>query len=206
MVPPKSVFPFLAKVTAGTLGQSQTNLETVLIQTNVFTTLGQFGKAGYGSSFHNTASSMVNVYLSSESGSTDSTKIRTNMTSIKAGSTIKLNATIADFDTGTGNVISAGSRLIINIPKGWTDVNVLSHNGFSTPSYYPFPDTSSQIVGILSDDLTGENGIARTIQFTVKSPPVPDTQMYVMYVLAEGDSNNSFPIGPLAEIVLQVVP
>lgn len=206
-VPPRSVFPFLAKVTPGSLAGSQNDLETIVIQTNVFTTLGQFGKSGYGSAMKNGASSLVNVYLSKVPESTSSANIISNMTAIKSGSQVTFNATIAYFDTETSNVISAGSRLIINIPKGWTNVNILSNNEFSTPTYQSFPDTSSQIVGVLNSDITGASGAAaRSIKFTATAPPVTDTQMYIMYILAEGDVNNAFPIGPLAEIVLQVVP
>ncbi|MEO9309244.1 MAG: hypothetical protein ABI337_03010 [Nitrososphaera sp.] len=206
IIAPKSVFPFLVKINAGSLAGAQDDLETILIQTNVFTTLGQFGKAGYGSAMRNTGSSLVNVYLAEIPQSTNDNDIITNMTNIKRGTIKTFNATIADFDTGTANVISAGSRLIINIPKGWTDVRILSHDGFSTPTYQTFPDTSSQIVGILSGDITGAGGIARTIQFSAKAPPITDTQMYVMYILADGNVNNQFPIGPLAEAVLQVTP
>lgn len=205
-IEPKSVFPFLAQVTPGSLAGSQDNLETVVIQTNVFTTLGQFGKAGYGSAMKNTGASMPNVYLSKVPGSMSTTNLITNMTQIKAGSTVTFNATIADFDTGSTNVISSGSRLIVNIPKGWSNVNIISYTGFSAPTYLSFADTSSQIMGVLNGDVTGGSGIARTIQFTAQAPPIPDTQMYVMYVLADGDVNNSFPIGPLAEVVLQVIP
>ncbi len=206
MIPPKSVFPFLVKVTPGTLGGSAIDLETVLVQTNVFTTLGQFGKSGYGSSFRNGGSSVANVYLSSIPETTNDNNIRTNMTSIKSGTTITLNATIADFDTGLTNVISSGSRLIINIPASWTNVNVISYNGFSTPTYQTFQDGSSQLVGVLNTDVTGAGGIAKTIKFSVTAPSVSDKQMYVMYVLGEGDISNAFQIGSLAEIVLQVIP
>lgn len=206
IVQPKSVFPFLVRVTPGTLGGSAIDLETVLIQTNVFTTLGHFGKAGYGSSFRNGGSSIPNVYLSAVSGSVIDANIRANMISIRPGIPITLNATMADFDTGTSNVIASGSRLIVNIPIGWTGVNVLTHTGFSTPTLQSFPDGSSQLVGVLNGDLTGAGGIARTIQFSVTPPAVSETKMYVMYVLAEGDATGSFQLGPLAEIVLQVVP
>jgi hypothetical protein len=205
-IEPKSVFPFLVQVNAGSLAGAQDDLETILIQSNVFTTLGQFGKAGYGSSMRNTGSSLANVYLSRVPESTSSNNIMTNMTNIKAGTYVTLNATIADFDTGSTNAISAGSRLIINIPKGWTDVSILSYNGFSAPTYQTYSDTSSQIVGVLSQDITGAGGVARSIKFQAKAPPILDTQMYVMYVLADGDVNNQYPIGPLAEAVLQVTP
>lgn len=212
IIPPKSVFPFLVQVTAGSLAGAQDDLETVLIQTNVFTTLGQFGKAGYGSSMRNTGSSMPNVFLSKTTASSNPNDILTNMTNIKPGTYKTFNATIADFDTGSTNSIASGSRLIINIPKGWSDVTILSHNGFSTPTYLTFADTSSQIVGILNTDISGAAGTAKTIQFRAKAPPIFDTQMYVMYILADGDvtkssdPTNPYPIGPLAEVLLQVTP
>ncbi len=205
-IDPKSVFPFLVQVTPGAIAGDQSDLETVLIQTNVFTTLGQFGKAGYGSAMKNSGSALANVYLSKIPESMSSNNIITNMTKIKAGTLVTFNATVADFDTGTTNVISAGSQLIINIPKGWTDVNILTYDGFSAPTYQAFPDTSSQIVGVLNGDITGAGGIARTIKFTARAPPIPDTQMYVMYILADGDISNQFPMGPLVEAVLQVTP
>ncbi len=205
-IEPKSVFPFLVQVNAGSLAGAQDDLETILVQTNVFTTLGQFGKAGYGSSMRNTGSSLVNVYLSKVVDSTNPNDIMTNKTNVLPGSTQTFNAVLADLDTGSTNKISAGARLIINIPKGWTNVNVLSSNGFAAPTFQTFPDTSSQIVGVLSSDLTGAGGIAKTIQFSATAPPISDKQMYVMYVLADGDVNNEFPVGPLAEIVLQVSP
>lgn len=191
---------------SGSLANANDNLQTIVIQTNVFTTLGQFGKSGYGSSMRNAGSSVPNVYLSKIPDSTASVNIMSDLTNIKSGSFVTVNATIADFDSGTTNKISSGSRLIINIPKGWTNVSILSSNGFSTPTYQTFGDTSSQIVGVLNTDITGASGTAKSIQFRVQAPSISDTQMYVMYVLADGDVNNQFPIGPIAEAVLQVTP
>lgn len=208
VIAPKSVSPFLAKVKPGNLpGGSIPDPETVLIQVNAFTTLGQFGKAGYGSSMHLSNTVIPNVYLSKVADSTNNNDIIANMTGILPGETRVFNAVLADLDGDAASKISAGSRLIINIPRGWTDVTVLGNTGFSTPTYQAFPDGSSQIVGQLEADLDGANGLGKTITFSATAPPVASTQMYVMYILADGYiSGQSSSIGPLAEVVLRVSP
>ncbi|MEW6043641.1 MAG: hypothetical protein AB1608_05215 [Thermoproteota archaeon] len=205
IVPPKSVFPFLSKVKPGKLGASGVEPETVIIQTNVFTTLGQFGKAAYGTSMR-TSSAIPNVYLSKVVDSTNPADIIANKTGILPGSNQTFNIVLADMEVGTGNVISAGSRLIINIPRGWSNVNVIGNTGFSAPTFQSFPDGSSQLVATLLNPLSGAGGTGKTITFTATAPPITDTRMYVMYVLADGYVNDSIVIGPLAEIVLRVSP
>ena len=204
-IPPYSVFPFLVKIEPGHLAGMQDSLETIIVQTDIFTTLGEFGKTGYGSSMDNQGSSIANVYLSTIPDSTATANIYSNKAGILAGTSQTFNVVLADFDTDATNKIDAGSRVIINVPKGWTDVNVQSTTGFST-SQQNFPDSSTQIVGQLLSDLTGVGGIGKTITFSATSPCVGNIQMFVMYILADGKINNDFSIGPLAEIVLQVVP
>ena len=46
--------------------------------------------------------------------------------------------------------------------------------------------------------------LSYTIQFSATAPSITNDQMYVMYVLGQGETSNSFAIGPLTEIVLQV--
>lgn len=206
LVNPKSVFPFLVKAMPGNLGGSGAEPETVIVQTNVFTTLGQFGKAAYGTSIR-TSSSIANVYLSKVVDSTSATDIIANKTGILPGSTQTFNVVLADLESNTANKISAGSRLIINVPRGWSEVTVTGNTGFLTPTFQSFPDGSSQIVAQLAADLTGGAGsAAKTITFTAKAPPITDTRMYVMYVLADGYVNGNIVMGPLAEVVLRVSP
>jgi len=100
--------------------------------------------------------------------------------------------------------------LIINVPKGWI-VNESSINGHGdfTTSYQFFDDTSSQIIGELNADLPS-GGV--TVTFNATAPIVDDNaRMYVMYLLAEGHTDNGSPsddftIGPLQEAILQVIP
>ena len=77
-------------------------------------------------------------------------------------------------------------------------------SGFDSTSITPFGDGSSQIVGELSDNLGTGTNVADTIQFSARAPDVSSDQMYVMYILAQGQSSNTFSIGPLSEIVLQI--
>ena len=211
-IPGHSVVPFLAKVQPGSLsGGSGDILESVPVQIDVFTTLGQFGKAGYSTSIDNDNQPLANVFLTKNLAGTADADIITNMTGIGSGNIIKFNATLADFDPGTSDYIDGDSthksRLIINIPKGWSTPTILSNTGFNAPTINTYSDGSSQISAELSSDLTGAGGTGRTIQFESTAPTVSSTQMYVMYVLADGTTNDGYlGLGPLSEIVLQVVP
>ena len=209
LVPAYSSVPFLVKITPGSLsGGPNASLETIPVTANVFTTLGQFGKAGYATSLDNGGAPLANVYLTDNPGSTANSNILSSIAGIASGSTVKLNATLADFDTSSSQFIDKTvSRLIINIPKGWTNPTVINAGGFNIVNpIQTYPDGSSQIVGLLQSDLTGVGGIAQTIQFTVTAPTVTTTQLYVMYILADGTTTNGDnALGPLAEVVLQVV-
>ena len=208
VVDPYSVLPFAVKMDAGSLSGGPTDvLEVIPTQVDVFTTLGQFGKAGYGTSMDNGGSALANVYLTDVPRSTAPANILTNVTGIPPGTPIKLNATLADFDTGSSKEIDEDSRLIINIPRGWTSPTVLNAPAFTILPIQTYSDGSSQIVGVLDNELTGSGGIAETIEFQITSPVVTSTQLYVMYVLADGTADDgNMALGPLAEIILQVRP
>lgn len=210
-VPGLSSVSFLTLVDPGFIKSSGEFLETVPVDVNVYTTLGQFGKSGYATSFHEGGTTMTNVYLTDVPGSTDNANIFSSIDAIPGGSVIKLNATLADFDSDPDRAIKGtDTRLIINIPKGWTNPSVVNAPGFTVddPTPSPFTDGSSQIVGILNSDITGPSN-AQTIEFHVTAPDVGSTQLYVMYVLADGisssDSFEDVAISALSEIVLQVI-
>jgi hypothetical protein len=139
-------------------------------------------------------------------GSTSNANILSSINGISSGSIIKLNATLTDFDTNISHVIQAtDSRLIINIPKGWTNPSIINAPGFTLDPIEIFADGSSQIVGVLNSDIASPLD-TQTIEFQVTAPTVTSTQLYVMYVLADGISSGDVSIGPLAEIILQVIP
>jgi LysM repeat protein len=203
-IPANSTRAFLTKVEPGK-PTGNTGLESILVQGSVFTTLGSFGKSEYQSTMSSDPTSIVNVYLSDVIDSRSSDNIQSSRTGIIPNSVQTFNIVLADMDLIDSTIINSGAKLIINVPKGWTEVSVIGDTGFvGTPTPTQFGDTSNQIVGItngiLGDAITDSN----TITFTARSPNVTSDRLYVMYVLAQGSTSNGFSIGPLAEIVLQV--
>ena len=204
IIPGNSSRAFLAKVEPGK-PSGNVGLESILVQGSVFTTLGSFGKAGYQSTMSETATSIANVFLTDSTGSRLSADISSVETGISPNSIETFSVALADMDLSDTTTINSGAKLIINVPKGWTDVTLVSHPGFvSTPSVTTFGDSSTQIVGITSTTLGTTINPSDVITFTARSPSISDDRLYVMYVLGQGVTSNGFSIGPLAEIILQV--
>jgi len=215
-VKPKSVFPFLVKIGPGDVGSTANDAIHILIQPVVFTTLGQFGKAGYATTMNSQDIAMPNVFLSRDTETTSSADVLGEIRGIVSGSTVRFNATIADMDEDVTYGLNDDTRLIINIPKEWTFNSIISSNGFDPiPPPIPFPDGSTQIIGKLSSFMDGEPGVdeARTIQCDAIAPSVSSAKMYIMYILADGTATGlpafgpgNYALGPLSESVLQVCP
>jgi len=207
VIPPRSVFPF--QVMAPTFGGTSNDTANWLVQPVVYTTLGQFGKAGYATSMHTKESAIPNVYLSRTTDSILPANIIGNVSKIDAQSVVTFNATLAEMNTFSPEQINAGSRLIINVPKDWGLPAILSATGYDVTTVTQFPDGSSQIVGNLTAAL---DGAAKTIQFTSLAPNVNSTKMYVMHMLADGFATGDggipqgYSIGPIAESIVQVCP
>ena len=204
-IPPYSAFPFLVKTEPGFLAGAFDDLETVLIQADLFTTLGEFGKTGYGSSIDNKGNALVNVFLSTVPDSTLITDIYSYKGGILASTPTTFHATLADFDSDSSYKIAAGAKLIINVPKDWTNVSFTPDTDFDITQQTVL--TQTQIVGETNFQI--QSG-GKSITFTATPPCVENIQMFVMYILADGrvihSTENDFSMGPLAEIVLQVVP
>ncbi|MEX2193622.1 MAG: hypothetical protein WD717_09640 [Nitrosarchaeum sp.] len=204
VIPPNSTQSFLVKVPLGAIAGT-TNLESVSVQANVFTTSGSFGKAGYQTTMVNTDAVIGSVYLSNVVDSRSNTDIASTRTQIIPGSTQTFNVVFADLDSKGSTFIAAGSKLIINVPKGWTDVQILSNPGFTDPvSKTTFGDGSTQIIGTTTSNLGVSANQADTIKFSAVAPIVSADRMYLMYILGEGQTETGFAIGPLSETVLQV--
>jgi len=205
IIPGYSVFPFLVQAEPGNLAGANDVIETVVIQVNVFTTLGQFGKTGYGSSFDDGDSALVNVFLSSVKDSIFPADIMINQTSVLAQVPVTFYATIADYDNEAVYKIQSGSRIIINVPRAWSAV------GYPVDPDFNISDATflgqTQIIGELNVDIASGG---KSLEFTATPPCVENPTMYVMYILADGTVTESgitqMAIGPLAEIILQVVP
>jgi hypothetical protein len=209
-VAPRSVFPFLVGIGSGNMAGTVDDAQNILVQPVVFTTLGQYGKAGYGTTMHTAEVALPNVFLARTPESVASSDIMSDLTGIVEESTVTFNATIADMSSDDEYGISAGTSLIINIPKEWSFGSVISSNGFNLSPAVTYPDGSTQIVGTLLSSID-TNSEAKTIQFTATAPSVPKAKMYVMSILANGvatgnSASGTFAVGPIAETVLQVCP
>ncbi|MCI4432016.1 MAG: hypothetical protein JHC41_00185 [Nitrosopumilus sp.] len=205
-IPPFTVQPFLVKVTPGAIA-GVTHLESIVVQASVFTNVGAFGKAGYQTTMYDGADSIGTIYLSNVVDSRTNSDMKITRTGIAPGSTQTFNIVFADLDTDSSTYIKSGGKLVINIPKDWTNVAILNNYGFVTspaPTLLTHGDGSHQIIATLATNLGSATNQADTIQFSAKAPTVTTDQMYVMYLLAEGESNTNFSIGPLSEAVLQV--
>jgi len=214
IVQPRSVHPFLVRIGADNFGSSTPDAINILIQPLVFTELGQFGKAGYGSTMHSKNVAMPNVFLSKVSSpgtAANSANMLGNITRITEGSTVVFNATLVDMGNDITYGINAGTKLIINLPKEWTFSHVASSVGFNMLPVQTFADGSTQIVGELTLDIDQQSQ-ARIIKFYATAPAAAtNAKMYVMYILADGIATGDslsglFTVGPIAETVLQVCP
>ena len=204
VIAPNSTQAFMVKVKPGTIA-GQNTLESVVVQGSVFTTVGSFGKSGYQTTMYDGTESIGSTYLSNVVDSRNNNDMQSVRTNIVPGSTQTFNIVFADLDTVSTTWIKSGAQLIINVPKGWTNVSIVSYPGFvSAPTVTTFGDGSTQIIGTTTSNLGDAVNPSDTIKFTAKAPNITNDQMYVMYVLAQGQTNNIFSIGPLAEIVLQV--
>jgi hypothetical protein len=206
-VPENSTSSFLVKVLPGTISASNINLESVVVQASVFTSVGSFGKAGYQTTMYDGTESIGNVYLSDVVNSRSNDDIQSSRVGILPNTVETFNIVFADLDTEDATFIKSGAKLIINIPREWTDITIIpgGTSGFiGTPTVTTFGDGSKQIIGTTSANLGTATNVADTIQFSARSPNISNDQMYVMYVLAQGETAQDFAIGPLSEIVLQV--
>jgi len=206
-IPPKSAYPFLVKVPANNLENANEPLKAMPVITSVVTTLGQFGKAGYISSMREIPEVIANVFLGNGLGTTNNDNINSTRMDITANSMETFNVWLVDFESGSkkirGQSSGGKSALIINVPQSWNVPNPPTSDADWDMSYTTFPDGSSQIVGKLKNDIASGG---KKITFTAQAPDVSSTKMYVMYVLASGETNGSFTVGPLAEVILQVCP
>ena len=211
-IPPKSTYSFLARVETGDIsGAGGRDLDAMPVQATVVTSSGQFGKAGYDSSLSNNDEVLANIFLGNGLGTITNNNINSTRTGILGNSIETFNIWLADFGIDSDEKIKGLSpdskitTLIINVPREWEVQLPLppSNDADWVMTYYPFSDGSSQIIGTLKNDISTSG---KKITFDAKAPDKTDTRMYVMYVLANGLTDNDFSVSPLNEIVLQVCP
>ncbi|MFQ5781758.1 MAG: hypothetical protein ACE5GR_01725 [Nitrosopumilus sp.] len=219
-IPARSVKSFLVQAQPGSLHDDVSpTLDFVLTHGSVFSSLGHFGKTNYGTSMQEVVVSgdfpIANVYLTDNPTDPQNINgIRSVRTGILSGTGTPetFNVVFTDFDTNGANWISKNSKLIINVPPGWQFVDFTPNPDFNITVTPPAPDGSVQIIGDLQVDLDGDldDGDGKkqssVLTFRATPPNVFSNTMYVMYILADGFTDNNFSVGPLSEVVLQVCP
>jgi hypothetical protein len=193
---------FLAKIKPGDIGQDES---AMMASVAVFTNMGQFTKTGYSAGMSASGESLASVYLTDSGG----TAFRGNQT-ITAGQPVTLYTAMADLDTSSTTKIQSGTKLVVNVPKGFTNVNAAQGQpGFGTITKTNFADGSTQIVAPLNEELGNVSTEVKVLTITATAPPAPDPpakRIYVMYALMDGQTSTSFSAGALAEIALVVKP
>ncbi|MGH9992052.1 MAG: hypothetical protein ACREBU_08605, partial [Nitrososphaera sp.] len=179
------------------------------VTASVFTDFGQFTKTGYAVGMDKDDQPLVNVYMTNTTNASqaiNNDRMLGHMINITSGSYVKFNVTIADLDSTGTTYIKSGSNLTINIPQGFSKVNVTSNTGFSAPVIRQFYDGSTQITAALNEHVGNIPTEAKIIEFEAFAPSVTSKKIYIMYLLGDGETQNNFSIGPTGEIVLQVKP
>jgi|SRR5581483_7284283 len=201
VIPGLEARSFLAKVQPG----NPTLEPAFMISVAVFTSMGQFTKTGDSGGIRDVSESLANVYLTDAAG----TAIRGNQT-INAAQSVTLYVAMADLDTSTSTYVKSGTRLIINVPKGFTGVTVPGgQTGFTTSVPIQYSDGSTQIVATLNQNLGDTSAEIKVLQFTVTAPAAPSPpakRIYIMHTLIDGETASGFSAGAFAEIVLVVKP
>jgi len=214
VLPPLSTFPFIVKLESHR-PMSQ-NVESVLVDSTVFTTSGSFGKGNYQSTAYDYGM-LANVYETTDPlNPLDIDKISTHRSNIASGSVEKFHIVLAELDLEDDSYINATSKIIVNVPRAFTDVDVIESETSTKiittpvgvePSVVIHPDGTTQIIATINEDIgdqTSQEAIVLTFEATAPTVAVP--KLMVMYTLANGPGSNNNSVGPLSEIVLAVVP
>ena|GEM_PF-4434029 len=180
------------------------------INFNVFTTFGQYAKAGYSGSMAKATSEIANAYLSTVANSIAPASMIGTQTFASGANNVALIATIANL--GDVGQIQTGTSLIVTIPKAFIDVTVVPNPptlGLGVCTTINLGDGSTQITCPLTTPLLP--GQARSVQFTMDVPVNTDgtSKLYSLLVLADGTDGNPAPmgaVGPVAENVIIVTP
>lgn len=205
----RDVFPFMVQLEDGNVGQDE---PSVLVVVTVFSSFGTFAKTGVVTGMRDGGGAIANVFLTGSGDPlTTPSNILGNKTAIPSGLPQTFKITLAEFSIGgdAGQLIAATTKMIINVPSGFTNVAVTANPGFTGPiTPQSFPDGSTQISATLSAALGGSGSDQASITFTTTAPSVSAKALYTMFVLADGSDGNTpaFPVTSTAEIPLQVLP
>jgi hypothetical protein len=146
----------------------------------------------------------------SSSGALNNVNMFGHQNNIPPGTTRTFYVAVADLDTSSSTEILDNSRLIINVPPGFSSVTVTSDTGFdNNPSVTVRADGITQIIGVLNGDLgNSDSGEVEVIRFTAVTPSPSIDTTYIMFAFLDGltSTNGSVQIsaGALAQIALEI--
>ncbi len=213
LIKPNEVKSFLATVQPGDLPSGQEEPASAVVAT-VYTDIGVFSKAGYSVAMAEDFQPIGNVYLTDTTVSSEALQNKHmlgHLNNIAPGQTVKLNVTFADLDKNGITTIKAGSRLIINVPPDFKDVDVPAWNSadFNQPIIQKRADGYTQIIASTNkNNPTGNlaGGEAKILSFIATAPTPIDSTIYIMTIFNEGTTSSSAPFsaGAFAETALQV--
>jgi hypothetical protein len=218
-IPKYSSLEFMAKLEPGSPTGSN-NIDALIVQANAQTTAGSFGKADYQSTMFQPDEVIANIFLTNSSTPSRASDAiqgqRLGLTELVAE---EFKITLADMDLKDNTYIKSGARIIVNVPREWTDVTITEAGNFTTCSpcspdsrITKFSDNSHQIIVETIHNIGGLPGgkfnedtyttDALTLTFTA-TPPLNDDsgngaipeRLYIMYVLADGETAHVKGVG-----------
>ena len=211
-VNPLDVEVFLAKYQTGSLGGGGDD-PAFIVSGSVFTSFGQFSKGNYISGAEQGNAGVIgNVYLTSDPDDNGVDALANaailGSITVDTGTNQTVRAVLADFSDSTAS-ITDGTKLIVNVPAGFTVSNVpASTNYFSSVNSTEFDDGSTQIVAILEATTDLGNGApnaeAAVLPFDITAPIITEEHVYILYCLAQGTTSADLTVGPVAEIPILV--
>jgi len=214
-LPPQSTFPFLVALMSA--DPVQKNAESVLVDSTVYTTSGSFGKGNYQTTSYNKGL-YANIFATTDwENPLDFDNMITSVSNIPSNTTARFTVVLTDFDTDENTFINATSKIVVNVPRAFTEVKVItaetSNPGILIgatdiePSVVIHPDKTTQIIATVPGQIGDINGLEYVVlTFEARAPVVTKEKLMVMYTLANGQGTNNNSVGPLSEIILIVVP
>jgi hypothetical protein len=195
-IPSYSAQSFVSRIQPGIVPVDE---NAFMATVTVFTSYGQFAKAGYAGNMRDGGASLGNVYVTDTQNTATAitnSHMFMNQTGLRSNQPRVTNVTFADLDTVSTTKIKAGTTIIINVPKGFTAVSVSSYSGFNnTPTVKYYTDGSSQIMATLTSDLGGASGVAeaKILSFYATPPTVSRQTVFIMHVFSDGVTTDATP-------------
>jgi hypothetical protein len=205
-VPARSVQPFIVKALPGSSGTGNNDISAFLASVSVHTSFGQISRGDYASAMEGASPGAIGqVFMTTtndDATATNDANVIGNLTfDVNPVTMQKVNVTIADKDVSSSTYLNSGSKLIINVPAGFTVGQLTNSTKFSTVTMTTFDDESSQIVATLGQNLGDQaSAEAAVMMLEITPPAVLEDRIYIMYTLADGVSSSGLTIGATAEV------